>query len=112
MGVPWNCPGSIVEMALVLAGRRWRAVAVGRESGRGSGGCAAAFLGRWQCNACTSALLGQDGGGGRAAASVAGMDDGGGRYAVALLGLGRRCWGVWAVASVGQPARCWTMTMM
>ena len=45
----------VVEMA--LAGRRWRAAVVGRESGRGSGERAAALAGRRRRNARTAAFL-------------------------------------------------------
>jgi hypothetical protein len=55
---------------VALARRQWQAVVVGREIGVCSGGCAAALLGRQRCNACTAALLGCEGGSGRAAVLV------------------------------------------
>jgi hypothetical protein len=49
------------------AGRQWQVVALGRESGRGSGGHAVALSGQQRCNASTEALLGWEGGGRHAA---------------------------------------------
>jgi hypothetical protein len=57
-------------VGVALAGWQWQAVVVGRESGCGSGGHAAALLGRQRRNACTVALLGREGGGRCAAVLV------------------------------------------
>jgi hypothetical protein len=57
-------------VGMALAGRQWQAVAMGRESGRISGGRAAALSGRQRRNACTAALLGREGGGRHAAVLV------------------------------------------
>jgi hypothetical protein len=54
---------------VAVAGQQWQAV-VGRESVRGSGGCATALLGRQQLNACKVVLLEREGGGGCAAVMV------------------------------------------
>jgi hypothetical protein len=53
-------------VGVALAGQQWQAVAVERESGCGSGGRAMALLGQQWHNTCTAALLGWEGGGGRA----------------------------------------------
>jgi hypothetical protein len=67
-GFPMVAQFSIV--GVVLAGWQWQALAVGRESGHGSGGHAAALSGWQRYNACMVALLGWEGGGGCAAVLV------------------------------------------
>jgi hypothetical protein len=59
-----------VIVGVALVGQQWQVVAVGRESGRSSGGPAVALSGRQRRNTCTAALLGQEGGGGHAAVLV------------------------------------------
>ena len=92
---------------MALVRRQWQP--------RQSGGRAAAavagmprrcwLLGLWQGNYCTAALLGREGGGGRAVvggASVTGRVDGGGGCVVILLGQRRHCRGMRVVAGVSR----------
>ncbi len=91
VGLPAVVRRGIIGVA--LEGRQWQAKAVGRESGRGSGGHTTMLSGWQQHNAHTGALLGLEGGNGHAAV-LAGQQQGQWREGMMeVVGVMLRCWG-------------------